>query len=93
MVIDEAPLNWTEEICYDIALRRASFRALDGVFEQFDGYWQVSGNGAGSTVEVRIDYDLGVPEIDHIVGPILKERLLDNLDAMLSSIETHVVIS
>jgi coenzyme Q-binding protein COQ10 len=93
MVIDDAPLNWTEEIRYDSKQRRASFRALDGVFERFDGYWQVSTNGTGSIVEVLIDYDLGVPEIEDIVGPILKERLLDNLDAMLSSLETHVAIS
>jgi ribosome-associated toxin RatA of RatAB toxin-antitoxin module len=93
MMIDDVPLNWTEEIFYDFKLRRASFKVLDGVFERFDGYWQVSTNGTGSIVEVLVDYDLGVPEIDEIIGPILKERLIHNLEAMLSSIESYVATS
>jgi len=90
MEIDGAPLEWTEEITYSHAALRTSFRALTGVFDRFDGHWQVSAEGAGSRVDLLIEYDLGVPEIQEIIGPILKVRLTENLEAMLENIETRV---
>jgi ribosome-associated toxin RatA of RatAB toxin-antitoxin module len=91
MSIDDAPLDWTEEIVYDQDNLRTSFRALDGVFARFDGYWQVYPEGAGSRVELFLEYDLGVPEIQDIIGPILKVRLIENLEAMLTCIATRAL--
>jgi ribosome-associated toxin RatA of RatAB toxin-antitoxin module len=85
--IDDAPLDWVEEIVYDYADKRASFRALDGVFSRFDGHWKVSAEGAGSRVDLLLDYDLGVPEIEHIIGPLLQARLIENLESMMKCIE------
>jgi ribosome-associated toxin RatA of RatAB toxin-antitoxin module len=90
MMIDDAPLNWTEEILYDGLNLRATFRSLNGVFDRFDGYWQVKQLEKGSLVEVNVEYELGIPEIECIIAPVLRDRLENNLESMLSSIEREV---
>uniref|UniRef100_E6QWN0 Coenzyme Q-binding protein COQ10 START domain-containing protein n=1 Tax=mine drainage metagenome TaxID=410659 RepID=E6QWN0_9ZZZZ len=87
MLIDGAPLNWTEDIRYDRDLLTADFKALDGVFSHFDGTWRVWVSANGTNLEVSVFYDLGLPEIEDIIGPILEERLRQNLDAMLYHID------
>lgn len=89
MLIDGAPLNWTEEVRYDHESLTAEFRSLDGAFSHFDGTWRVWVGDRGTELEVSLFYDLGLPEIEDIIGPVLEERLRQNLDAMLESIETR----
>jgi coenzyme Q-binding protein COQ10 len=87
MSIDGAPLIWTEDIRYNRELLTAEFKALDGMFLHFDGSWRVRAGENGTELEVSVFYDLGLPEIEAIIGPILDERLRQNLDAMLENIE------
>jgi coenzyme Q-binding protein COQ10 len=92
MSIDGAPLSWTEDIRYDRQRLTADFKALDGMFLHFDGSWCVRAGENGTEIEVSVFYDLGLPEIEEIIGPILDERLRQNLDAMLENIETQTVL-
>ncbi|MER8766877.1 MULTISPECIES: SRPBCC family protein [unclassified Mesorhizobium] len=89
MTIDDAPLCWIEEIDFDHAQRSTRFRAVEGAFLRFDGSWTVTGCDAGTNLEVTVDYDLGVPEIEEFIAPILKVRLTENLEAMLDYIEAR----
>lgn len=88
--VDDAPLCWTEEGIYDRKNLIVRFRALEGVFDRFDGYWQVRPEGKGSSVTFELVYEIGLPEIEHLVGPILKERLLENAENMLAAMERRV---
>ncbi|MBY5324374.1 hypothetical protein HFN11_29365 [Rhizobium leguminosarum] len=90
MLIDDAPLSWTEEVRYDRDCLTAEFIALDGAFTRFDGIWRVWSGANGTELEVSVLYDLGLPEIEDIIGPVLDERLRHNLEAMLDSIEARV---
>lgn len=92
MSIDGAPLNWTEDIQYDSTQLTAEFKALDGMFLHFDGSWRVRSGEHGTELEVSVFYDLGLPEIEEIIGPILDARLRQNLDAMLKNIETRAAL-
>jgi coenzyme Q-binding protein COQ10 len=90
-LIDGAPLDWTEEGLYDPARLRVDFRALDGVFDRFDGYWQVTADDDGCEVDLQLDYVVGLDEIEDIIGPILQERLSANLASMLDGLETRAL--
>jgi ribosome-associated toxin RatA of RatAB toxin-antitoxin module len=90
MLIDDVPLNWTEEVRYDRERLTAEFTALDGAFSRFDGIWRVWSAADGTELEVVVLYDLGLPEIQDIIGPVLEERMRQNLEAMLESIEARV---
>ncbi len=88
--IDDAPLSWVEEGVYDRENRLVHFRAIEGVFDRFDGYWQVEPDSSGSRVTFELVYEIGLPEIEHLVGPILRERLIENAETMLDAMERRV---
>jgi coenzyme Q-binding protein COQ10 len=90
ITIDDAPLSWVEEGIYDEKNLIVRFRALEGVFDRFDGHWQVVPEGEGSRVIFELTYELGLPEIEDLVGPILRERLIENVENMLKAIEQRV---
>ncbi len=90
ILIDDAPLDWVEEGFYDKENLIVRFRSLEGVFERFDGSWQVVPEGEGSRVNFELTYELGLPEIEEIVGPILRERMIENVESMLSAIEQRI---
>jgi ribosome-associated toxin RatA of RatAB toxin-antitoxin module len=89
--IDDAPLSWVEEGIYDKTNRIVRFRALEGVFDRFDGYWQVEPAGDGSRVTFELTYEIGLPEIEEIVGPLLRKRMVENAESMLAAIEKWVL--
>jgi coenzyme Q-binding protein COQ10 len=88
--VDDAPLCWTEEGIYDRENLIVRFRALDGVFDRFDGFWQLHPEGKSSRVTFELVYEIGLPEIEHLIGPILKERLIENAENMLAAMERRV---
>jgi len=89
--IDDAPLDWVEEGIYDPERLMVRFRALEGVFDRFDGFWQVRPADDGSEVVFELEYSIGLPEIDDIIGPILRERLIANTEAMLAALEGRIL--
>ena len=90
IMIDDAPLSWIEEGIYDKQNLIVHFRSLEGVFDRFDGYWQVTPEGDDSRVTFELIYEIGLPEIEEIVGPILRDRLIENAESMLEAIEKWV---
>ena len=88
--IDDAPLSWIEEGIYDEKILIVRFRALEGVFDRFDGHWQVVPEGEGSRVTFDLTYEIGLPEIEDLVGPIFRQRLIENAESMLKAIEERV---
>ena len=88
--IDDAPLDWVEEGLYDKDNLLVRFRALEGVFDRFDGFWQVAPEANGSRVTFELIYEIGLPEIEEIVGPLLRERMIENAESMLAAIEQRV---
>lgn len=88
--IDDAPLDWVEEGIYDRQNMIVRFRSLEGVFDRFDGFWQVAPEGEGSRVTFELLYEIGLPEIEEIVGPLLRERMIENAESMLTAIEKRI---
>lgn len=88
--IDDAPLDWVEEGLYDYDKLRLEFRSIEGVFDRFDGFWQVTPDREGSRVTFELEYEIGLPEIEEIIGPMLREKMIENVEGMLSAIEKRV---
>jgi len=88
--IDDAPLEWVEEGIYDRENYSVRFRSVEGVFDRFDGLWKVTTEEAGSRVTFELTYEIGLPEIEEIVGPLLRERMIENFESMLAAIERRV---
>lgn len=88
--IDGIPLEWIERAVYDRESGRIRFWALDGVFDRFDGVWEVTEIGPGSRISFSLCYEIGLPEIEPMVAPLLHTRLDESIRAMLASMEKGV---
>ncbi len=90
IMLDDAPLSWVEEGLYDRDEFLIRFRSLEGVFDRFDGFWKVQAESEGSRISFELVYEIGLPEIEEIVGPLLHQRLVENAESMLDAIEKRV---
>lgn len=86
-MIDDAPLVWVQEDIYDREQMLVRFRAVEGVFDRFEGTWQVNPAGEGAEVKFELVYEIGLPEIEEIIAPILRSRMIENAEGMLAAIE------
>jgi ribosome-associated toxin RatA of RatAB toxin-antitoxin module len=85
--IDGAPLVWIENEIIDRKNLKMHFDSIDGDFEIFRGYWAVEQEGQDIKVTCHIEYEIGIPIIEEIVGGVVKERMEANLEIMLTAIQ------
>jgi ribosome-associated toxin RatA of RatAB toxin-antitoxin module len=88
--LDGAPLCWREVDSYDDAGHVVHFRLVEGDVERMEGRWVFVPCDAGTMAVCEIDYDLGVSVIEEAVGPIIREKLTENIDQMLIAIKQRV---
>ncbi|MFF3781154.1 type II toxin-antitoxin system RatA family toxin [Streptomyces sp. NPDC001933] len=79
-------LEWEEEDLIDPARRRIDFRQTEGDLARYTGHWQVGADGARTTVELEVDFDLGIPLMAEMLDPIAKRALRDFSQAVLGSL-------
>lgn len=89
-IIDDAPFTWKEKDDFDNKKNIIKFSLIEGIFSKFEGCWKVENSKNGSSkVTFQLNYDIGVPVIEEAVGPILKDKIKDNIQLMLDSIAKH----
>ncbi|WP_432103595.1 type II toxin-antitoxin system RatA family toxin [Streptomyces sp. bgisy091] len=79
-------LEWEEEDLIDPARRRIDFRQTDGDLARYAGYWQVGTDGTRTTVELEVEFDLGIPLMAGMLDPIAERALRDFSEAVLGSL-------
>jgi ribosome-associated toxin RatA of RatAB toxin-antitoxin module len=86
--IEGAPLIWKEKDTIRHEQLRLEFDAIEGDFELFRGCWEVVPQGAEKPTLVAFDlvYSIGIAVIEEIVGPILKEKITENIGIMLDGL-------
>ena len=88
--IDGCPLNWKERDTFDHDNFVFEFRTIEGDFEMFDGRWEVLDAPDGVRVVFTVEYMVGIPVIEDIIGPILKVKIEKNTLKMLESLRDEV---
>jgi ribosome-associated toxin RatA of RatAB toxin-antitoxin module len=86
--IEGAPLIWTERDTILPSEYRINFDCIEGDFDVFRGHWEVvCTDGSGQVrVACELEYSVGIPVIEEIVGHILKRKMIDNLEVMLQGL-------
>ncbi len=79
-------LRWTERAQFDPAAQRITFSAVEGDVDEFTGHWLIEEQDGGSIVEFLVDFDIGIPTLEHILDPIAEEALFDNMQSILRSL-------
>jgi len=84
--IDGAPICWVQHIWMKAASREIIFEAIEGDFDVFRGRWRVGESDGQVFLMLLIEYKLGIPVIEEVLGPILKEKVKANSEMMLHAI-------
>jgi ribosome-associated toxin RatA of RatAB toxin-antitoxin module len=90
--IEGAPLVWTERDTIVRSRLRIEFEAVEGDFEVFRGAWEVLPRDGGAEVACELEYALGIPTLEELVGPVLKAKIAENLDLMLTGLVRGVEV-
>jgi len=93
ITLDGTPLSWIEEGVYDDDAHTIAFRAIEGLFDRFDGSWRIARGDDGCCISFSLVYEIGLPEIEDLVAPILKVRMIENAECMLDSLEARISTS
>jgi len=86
-LVEDAPIEWTEEDRFDDAATRIDYKLLEGDLEKFEGAWTFEERDGATYVNLGIDYDFGVPTLAELIGPTLAKKVRENADMMLAGLK------
>jgi len=86
-LVEDAPIEWTEEDLFDDANTRIRYRLLEGDLDKFEGEWRIEQDGAETDVLLSVDYDFGVPTLAELIGPTLEKKVRENSMMMLAALK------
>jgi ribosome-associated toxin RatA of RatAB toxin-antitoxin module len=64
-------VEWQEERQLDPERRRFEFRQTEGMFAWYRGHWQITASGAGTDIEVRLEFESGIPHLGQFIDPVI----------------------
>ncbi len=88
--IDGAPLTWVQKNEFLDDKQEVHFEAIEGDFEIFKGKWSIGSYKKDLLLQIEIEYRLGIPVIEDVLGPILSEKIKTNSIAMLEAIASRL---
>ena len=86
-LIEEAPIEWTEEDRYDDDALLVEYRLIEGDLDRFEGTWRFEPTATGTHVVLGVEYDFGVPTLAELIGPTLQRKVQENSDMMLAALK------
>lgn len=88
--IENAEFNWTQQNVYDAENRTVRFKLLDGDFSMMTGEWKIDEDDNHFFLCLDLEYEVGLPVIEDILGPILKKKMQTNALNMLKNLKTWI---
>ncbi len=88
-LVEDAPIEWTEEDRFDDAATRIDYKLLEGDLEKFEGSWTFEERDGATFVKLGIEYDFGVPTLAELIGPTLAKKVRENADMMLAGLKNE----
>ncbi|MEV4625691.1 SRPBCC family protein [Micromonospora sp. NPDC049523] len=89
VLLKGSELEWVEEEFIDHDRRRIEFRQIDGDLAYFTGHWQVTVDERGTTAELEVEFDIGIPMMSDMLNPVAARALEDNSRAILEQLESR----
>lgn len=87
-LVEEAPIEWTEEDLFDDEALRVDYKLLEGDLDVFEGAWTFENGEPGITkVTLGVEYDFGVPTLAELIGPTLHKKVRENSEMMLAALK------
>lgn len=86
-LVEDAPIEWTEEDVFDDVAHRIDYKLIEGDLDKFEGTWTFEERDGVTHVELGVDYDFGVPTLSELIGPILERKVVENSNMMLAALK------
>ena len=86
-LVEEAPIEWTEEDRFDDVALRIDYQLLEGDLDKFEGAWTFEHRDGVTHVVLGVDYDFGVPTLAELIGPTLQKKVRENSEMMLAALK------
>jgi coenzyme Q-binding protein COQ10 len=86
-LVEEAPIEWTEEDIFDDAAVRIDYRLTEGDLDKFEGSWSFEELDGKTHVTLGVEYDFGVPTLAELIGPTLRKKVQENSEMMLAALK------
>jgi coenzyme Q-binding protein COQ10 len=86
-LVEEAPIEWTEEDTFDDEALRIDYKLLEGDLDKFEGAWTFDERDGMTHVVLGVDYDFGVPTLAELIGPTLQRKVRENSEMMLAALK------
>ncbi|MFC4329077.1 type II toxin-antitoxin system RatA family toxin [Streptomyces andamanensis] len=68
-------MEWDQEDVLDPERRRWEFRQSDGDLAHYEGYWQVVEDGGTVALELKVEFDVGLPMVAEMIHPAVAKAL------------------
>ncbi len=88
-LVEEAPIEWTEEDRFDDAALRIDYHLLEGDLDTFEGAWTFAELDGVTHVVLGVEYDFGVPTLAELIGPTLHRKVQENSEMMLAALKVE----
>jgi len=85
--VDGKVIAWTEKDVFFQDKHRIEYHQISGDLKKFEGFWQLTDTPDGVSILLTVDFDLGIPMLSTLLNPILKKKVRENSEGMLSSIK------
>ncbi len=91
VTFDGAPLNWIQKDILDRDNFAVNFKGLSGDFDQFTGSLHAQDSSEGTIGLVySLSYKVGIPIIEELFGPVFKEKMQLNFNAIVHGIASEI---
>jgi coenzyme Q-binding protein COQ10 len=89
-LVEEAPIEWTEEDRFDDDALRIDYKLIEGDLDKFEGAWTFEHRDGVTHVVLGVEYDFGVPTLAELIGPTLEKKVRENSEMMLAALKRQL---
>ncbi|HSV32336.1 MAG TPA: SRPBCC family protein [Atribacteraceae bacterium] len=80
-------VKWRERDIWDDEKRECRFHLLEGDFKKYQGIWRFLPDNEKTRIELKLEYDLGLPLIGPLINAFLKKKMTENSQSMLKALQ------
>ena len=81
---------WTERDTFYPDDLKITYAQTDGDLKKMEGQWIIQPQGEECEVSLVVDFEFGIPMIAGLLNPILKKKVRENSENMLSAIKEQI---
>ncbi|WP_405379536.1 type II toxin-antitoxin system RatA family toxin [Phascolarctobacterium sp.] len=88
--VDGRKIVWTERDTFYPDDLKITYAQTDGDLKKMEGQWIIQPQGEECEVSLVVDFEFGIPMIAGLLNPILKKKVRENSENMLSAIKEQI---